>query len=310
MMLTLCHWLLAIESLWAAALVPLLAGGMILRRARLNCARAAARHRDAIYRALAIYVGGNRDLEPLRALAAASPEEFQQALQDFQTAVAGRCDEIGELALRMRLVSRWCDAAQTGNLEERRTALRRIASVAQFGPVYPLARDVAAEAIGDSDEQVRLAAARVLVHSRDRMQIAQLFNRLLGDTRLVRAMVGPELRVHAAELCGGVVLEALRHGSAREIVCTLEILHSWERAVPLDGFGYFAAHPDAVVRREFLRLLPILPATREHRQALADGLADAHPGVRAAAAIAARRMNFSGIPGVVPGILACAGGAA
>ena len=229
--------LLILEAAWAVALLVLLAFAMASRSDRRKRRPAASALRTTIQKALAVYVGGNTGLDGLQSLAAAHPEEFRNSIRDFQGAVAGRCEAVGELAFRLGLVSRWCDTAQSGSPAERRNALSLIAAVATYAPVHRLAGDLALRAIDDPDEQVRLAAARLLLHSGDPLQIASLFERLLSDTPLVRILIGPELRVYAGELCKTVVPEALRGAQPGILVSALNLLTSWERGLPLAGFG-------------------------------------------------------------------------
>ena len=297
--------LLILEAVWAMALFVLLAFAMASRLGRLKRRLGASALRTAIQRALAVYVGGNTGLDELQSLAAAHPEEFRNSIREFQGAVAGRSEAVGELAFRLGLVSRWCDTAQGGSPAERRLAFSLIAAVAPYAPVHRLAGDLARRAIDDPDEQVRLAAARLLLHSGDPLRVARLFERLVSDTPLVRILVGPELRVHASELCRSVVPEALRSAHPEELVNALNLVASWERGLPLAGFGRLAAHPDVAVRLAFVRLLPLLPAGVESRQALRHGLADKDPRVHAAAVAAAGRLKILPDPDVV-----FAGGAA
>jgi hypothetical protein len=297
--------LLILEAVWAVALLVLLAFAMASRFGRRKRSPAARALRTAIQRALAVYVGGNTGLAGLQSLAAAHPEEFRNSIREFQGAVAGRCEAVGELAFRLGLVSRWCDTAQSGSPAERRNAFSLIAAVAPYAPVYRLAGDLARRAIDDPDEQVRMAAARLLLHSGDPLQIASLFERLLSDTPLVRILIGPELRVYAGELCKTVVPEALGSANPGVLVNALNLATSWERGLPLAGFGRLAVHPDAAVRLSFVRLLPLLPAGLESRQALLRGLADKDPRVHAAAVAAAGRLKILPDPDLV-----CAGGVA
>lgn len=300
--------LLVLESIWAATLLLLLMAGMSLRVLRSRRVRATAELRETIYQALAIYVGGNPETGRLRKLAAAHRDTFDEALQQFQGALAGRCEALGEVALKLGLVSRWCDVAQSGKVADRRAAFSRIASVAHYPAIHSLARSVASAAIVDSDEEIRVAAARVLLHSGDYLQIAQVFRGLLSDTPLVRILIGPELRPYATDLCRIVVPEILRNGDPVEIGRTLEILASWERGIPLPGLASLSKHDDPAVRLRFMRLLPLLPFGFDSRQTLTRGLADGDSRVREAAAMARERLGVSIAD--PPEDLACAGGVA
>ncbi len=303
--------LLILEGAWAVALVVLLTFAAASRRARRLRIPTTLALRSAIQKALAAYVGGNPDLAGLQALAAAHPQEFRDSLLEFQGAVGGRCEAVGDLAFRLGLVSRWCDAAQTGSPAERRDAFACIAAVAEYAPVHGLAGSLAEQAIDDPDEQVRLAAARLLLHSGDPLRVAPLFERLLSETPLVRILIGPELRIHAGELCRRVVPDALRNASPQHLVYALKLLASWERGLPLHELGSLASHPNATVRLEFAGLAPLLPTSPEHHQALQQCLADKDPHVQAAAVAAAGRLKIPVNPDPAVSLnLVCAGGVA
>ncbi len=309
--------LLALEGGWAALLFVLLACAMAARAARERRFQAVTERRAAIYKVLAIYVGGNRDLDAARMFASSYRSEFEDAIRQFQSAVAGRCEEVGDLALRLGLVSRWCRLAVNGSLPERRDALSKLAAVGHCRPVFALACDIAAHAITDGDEEVRLGAARILLHSADLQQVARVFEHLLCESRLIRALIGPELRRYARELCPVAVRELLRKADTEQLAGALEVIASWERGLPLEGLAQLASHSDAGVRLQLMRLLPLLPGGEEARTALLAGLSDPDPRVHAAAMASADRLNILRNPEpAVPVVfeeamsLACLGGIA
>jgi HEAT repeat len=307
--------LLAFEAVWIALLVVLLPCAMAARSAHERRRQAETERRAAIYKALAVYLGGNRDLDAARMFAASHRGDFEDAIHQFQSAVAGRCEDVGDLALRLGLVSRWCRVAVDGNLAERRNALSKLAALSHYRPVYALACDLAARAITDRDEEIRLGAARILLHSGDLQQVTRLFEHLLCDSRLIRAVVGPELRRYARELCPDAIRGLLQKANTEQLAGALDVIASWERGLPLEGLGHLSSHLDARVRLGLMRLLPLLPRGEKARTALLAGLSDPDPRVRAAAAAAAGHLNISRNPALaVPVIseeamsLACLGG--
>ncbi|MBZ5624472.1 MAG: hypothetical protein LAQ69_38105 [Acidobacteriia bacterium] len=284
--------LLVFEALWALSLLPFLAGAMSARLARRKRRAAATAARPAIQEALAIYLGGNSDLARLRALAKANPREVEEAILAFQARIGAGCEALGDLALKLRLVQQWCCAADSRSVRVRRRAFARMAAFARYEPVRRVVGDVVARALGDSDELVRLEAARAMASSDNLEQIARVFELALSDTPLIRFLIAPELRRHANQLCEAAVPKALRSSRSGVLVTALRLLASWERTIPLADLGMLAEHPNADVRVEAMRLLPLLPATRQNRSAVLCGLADRDLRVSTAAVAAIERLKL------------------
>jgi hypothetical protein len=279
------------QTLEAAGIACLmLVGGAVWYRSSRAKRRAAAPEiQTKIVDALSVYLAGNRDSGRLRALAAAHPDETRETILRFQTLVAGRCEELCELTIVLGYVQGWCRQAHSAGVKERREAFSYISRVAHYEPVRRLAGDIPAQALRDPDEQIRLEAARILLSTGDPEEMARVFACVLSETPAARRRIARELGCYAPQLCQAVIPQALQSEDPRDV---LNLLVSWERALPLPDVLLLAKHPDPAVRVEVMRLLPFLPATPENRAALLTGLADEDHHVDAAAAAAARRVKL------------------
>lgn len=235
--------------------------------------------------AVSVYLGGNHDLARLRLLAEAHPDDLRDTILRYQVLVAGRRDELGELTLKLGYVQQWCQEVRSANLVRRRKAFSYLAAVAHYGPVRRVLGAIPANAFADSDEQVRVQAARILLSGGELPVVGRVFEVILVDTPCVRLLVAADLRQHAIALCREAIPKALESSNLREV---LRVLVSWECALHLPDVRALVQHPDPEVRVDCMRLLPFLPSTPENRAALLAGLADQHPDVAAAAAATGR----------------------
>ena len=277
-----------VEVALAALFVLLLAG---MRLYRTSCEKRRAGKPDItpeIVDALSVYLGGNRDSSRLRSLVAAFPEEVQDTILRYQTIVAGRREEICELTILLGYVQRWCHLMHSTKIIERRKAFACVAAVAHYEPVRRLIGNIPSTAFRDSDEQIRVEAARILLATGELAEIGRVFEGALLDTPEFRQAIARDLGRHALPLCETAVPKALRSCNPRN---ALKLLVAWERALPLADVQLLAEHPNAEVRAEVMRLLPFLPSTAENRAALHLGMGDEDHGVRDAAAVATARLK-------------------
>jgi len=277
------------------------AGAALLLRAGATLFRSARGKRRAagpeiqpeiqleIVDALSVYLGGNRDSGRLRALAAAHPDEVRETILQYQTIVAGRREELCALTLELGYVDRWHQEAHSGDVMKRRKAFSCISAVAHYEPVRRVVGTFLANALRDTDEQIRLEVARFRLSTGEPAEIARVFEDVLTDTPGVRLTIAGELGRYATQLCEAAVPQALRSQNPRDV---LKLLVSWERALPLLDVQPLAEHADPAVRVEVMRLLPFLPTTPENRAAVLSGLADEDHDVRAAATDAAGRLRL------------------
>jgi len=266
------------------AAVTRLAGAVPFARTRSG-QTAGPEIQSQIVDAVSVYLGGNHDLARLRQLAEAHSDDVRETILRYQVLVAGRRDELGELTLKLGYVQQWCREVRSANLARRRRAFAYLAAVAHHGPVRRVLGAIPANAFADSDEQVRVHAARILLSSGELPVISRVFEVILVDTPSVRLLVAADLRQHAIALCKEAIPKALGSSNLREV---LRVLVSWECALHLPDMRTLVQHSDPEVRVDCMRLLPFLPSTPENRAALLAGLADQHPDVAAAAAATGR----------------------
>ena len=276
-------------ALAGVLLLLLLAGARLYRSGRDKRRVAGPEIQPEIVEALTVYLGGNRDSERLRGLAAAHPDEVRETILRYQSVVAGRREELCELTIELGCIQRWCQETHSTDIRTRRKAFSCISAVAHYEPVRRLVGNIPATAFRDPDEQIRLEAARILLSSGAPAEVDYVFAGVLADTPGVCRGIAGELGRHAIELCETAVPRALRCLNPREV---LSLLVSWERALPLPDVRALAEHRDPAVRLEVMRLLPFLPATMENHVALLEGLSDRDSDVSAAAATAAGRLKI------------------
>lgn len=274
------------RAAWTAA-VSRLTGAVPVSKSRRKGPTAPPEIQSQIVDAISVYLGGNHDLASLRVLAEAHPDDVRETILRYQGLIEGRRDELGELTLKLGYVQRWCQEVRSANVARRRQAFSFLAAVAHHGQVRRILGAIPANAFADSDEQVRVHAARILLSSGELPTVGRVFEVILEDTPCVRLLVAADLRRHAIPLCKAAIPKALESANLREV---LRLLVSWECALHLPDVRPLVKHPDPEVRVDCMRLLPFLPSTPENRAALLAGLADPHPDVSAAAAATGRVM--------------------
>ncbi len=109
-------------------------------------------------------------------------------------------------------------------------------------------------------------------------------------TLFERALLAARLQPRAAELAAGEIPRALAIGEERQSIAALDLLRTWRRALDVKGLEHALAHPSFEVRA---RAFSVLPYVRPlHADRIAEGLRDASPQVRIAAAQAAAKLRL------------------
>ena len=284
---------LVLLGIYAYAVLYLFVAALIARSRQQKRKQAAEMVRPEIARALVEYVAGNEDLTAIRAFAETHREELEDGLLQYQAALSGGGrDRLADLAIELSLVQRWCQETRSRSVARRRTALSRLAMVAAHEPSRRVASDTLLEALDDSDREARLEAARTLIHSGDTEVIVEIFRLATTQPMIVRAVLADDLRRYALDLCQAAVPAALESGDNRRVQAALEILAAWERALPLTGMAALARHRDPAIRVLALKVLPLVPASRDGADAVLEGLGDTEDEVAAAAAAAAARLKL------------------
>jgi HEAT repeat protein len=148
-------------------------------------------------------------------------------------------------------------------------------------------------ALADRDEDVRIEASRALIRSGADDDIRESLAFATTQPPLVRAVLAEDLKQHMEVLCKGAIQQLLKSTDTARVLATLEIIESWQRSITLPGFAALLKHPDDAVRAQVLRVLPYAAGDEDARNDVIPGLEDESPGVRAAAAAAAARMQLS-----------------
>jgi len=287
--LTVLMLMLLLAALWTLVLSVHLGTTLRSRTRRRNRAATAAASRSVIEDALVNYLMGCDDLSRLRALAAANPEQMQESILGFTSAIRGESrDRLCDLLIRLSFIKRWCSEAESQDPIRRRAAYALIANVAHYEPARRLTGSVLVHPLADPDEQVRFHAARALARSEDMEQVACVFRYALRLGLLARLVLAQDLRPQAAALCQSDVPEALRCCPSTELLALLQMLESWECVLPLEDLTVVGSHPDPAIRRQTMRILALAPATPANLGAVERGLDDADPEVRAAAIATSR----------------------
>jgi HEAT repeat protein len=162
--------------------------------------------------------------------------------------------------------------------------------------------EIPAGGLKDSDERVRLEAARAMVCSEDPEQVAKVFEAVLSDAPLNRMLLAPLLRRHAPQLCLATIPRALETLGTDNLLNLLRLLVSWECSLPLVNLRPLAEHEKAAVRLETMRLLARVPTSKANRGAILLGLTDQDPQVAMAAVTAVGRLK---LPDAIPQVTSC-----
>lgn len=238
-----------------------------------------------IMSAVGAYLCGSNDLSKLKSLAASHPADVQDNILRYQALVAGHRDELGSLAVQLGLVQSWWYDAQGRNAIERRKAFASLAALAHCESVQRMSGDVARKAFQGTEDEVRVDAARILLAGGNPDDVRSVFAAALSMPPDAHTLLGAELARHAAALCKEAIPRALQ---SEDPLPVLEMLTSWQCALPVDGLGCLTRHDHHAIRLEAVRLLRYLPATAENYAAVLAALADEDAEIREAAAGAIR----------------------
>ena len=261
-------------------------------RWRKQCSASAALV-PGIRDALVDYLAGNNDLSQLRGLVEAGRRDVADVILGFQGRIGGEArDRLCELAIEFALVHDWCLDARSKDVVRRRTAVNHLSFVCANEPCRRVTGDLLLALLEDEDREVRLWAARALLESGGPADVEEVFEFAVSQNPLIRILLTEELRRHAAALCERAVPAILRSGDPARILVTLEILVAWERALPVNDLHPLLEHTDRGIRREALRLAPLVPATAENKSAVICALRDEDPDIFTVAALSAGRLNL------------------
>lgn len=113
-----------------------------------------------------------------------------------------------------------------------------------------------------------------------------------------RALLAHDTRSHAIELAQREIPRALASGEETSMIAALDLLRAWRLALTVPNFAEALTHESAEVRR---RAFLALPYVSVDPSAIATGLRDLSPLVRAAAANAAGKLRIAdAVPSLEP----------
>lgn len=152
-------------------------------------------------------------------------------------------------------------------------------------------RDVAAAVLaflsatrGSMHERVAALARDLGIEQRN------LFEHAAGESLYDRVLLADALLPQADAVAANEIPRALRDGDVQQLITALDLLRAWRRALRVEGLERALTHSSPEVRSRAFAVLPYV--TPSHTSAIADGLRDASPHVRIAAAETAARMRL------------------
>jgi hypothetical protein len=238
-------------------------------------------------------IAGSNNVDSIRSLVGPDRAAIGRVLTEFEEKVAGAaCDRLCEAAIELGLVQGWIQDTRSRDPMERRRAFKGLAFVTSFEPCRRLSGEIPLLALNDADREVRLAAARAVLHSKIPEQFGQVFDMAMENNLLSRIRLTEELRRQALSLCEEVIPRALTGNDRERTLVALQLLVAWERALPFEDLHRLLEHQDPRIRANALALAPLLPPSADNEAAIFDSLRDTDPVVFCAAARAAARMKL------------------
>jgi hypothetical protein len=252
--------------------------------------RYAARVREArvspeIRETLANVVAGDGDRQRLRWLAEHYPRPFEAIFTEFLTSFGGQVKtELTTLALELGLVKRWQRATRSRNFVTQKLALANLGRVRSSIDRHLLRHRV---------EQTRIEAASALLASGSTDGPALVFKMLPDQSLLGRILLADSLRPYAPELCEKYMPAAIRSSDVRYARASMDLLHAWERWIPIASFTSLVAEQDVDLRLAAVPALRYATSTEEAARHVIDLLGHPDDRVHAKAAKAAADMGMA-----------------
>jgi HEAT repeat protein len=254
--------------------------------------RAAEAALPRIQDALVLFLAGGNDVAALGGFAKSQRPELTEAILGFRNTVSGATrDRLCDLALDLGLVRDWCEGTSSRDPIRRRAAFARLSFACANESCRRVAGELLARGLEDTDREVRLAAARALIQTGARAELERVFEFAISQPLLVRILLADHLRRHAMALCERAIPEALRGPDAR-VRATLEMVVSWERAIPVGDLASLLMHRERSIRLLALRLATASSVTAANRAAIVQSLADEDVEICAEAAVCAGRLKL------------------
>lgn len=277
--------------------IGLILGGLVIRKAWESAReRRLERVRPVIRSRVADHLAGGDELPALRELLDRDPVAVEEVALDLLASISGtELERLSELLDELGLVDRWIRTYRRADPGVRRRIVGRFGRMAA-GWGNGLLRG----ALADSDEAVRIEAARALIRSGSPADVERVFAFAIDEPLLVRAVLIEDLRPYAMSLGEQAIPRILSSSRPERIEVTLEMIEAWQKSVSTPGLGTLLRHPRAGVRARSIRALPYVAAEMDVEREVVSAFEDDAPEVRIACASVAGRL---GMERAVPALL-------
>jgi HEAT repeat protein len=254
------------------------------------------RDKPPIREILAAHAAGEDRLPELARFHRERPEELESCLVEMLASVTGGTRErLSRLAAGLGLVNRWQEQARSPDPKVRAQALARLTDLP-----WGVADSTVMMALVDQEEPVRTQALRALLRSGGRRDVERVFTLAISERPAIRSVLAPELAPHALTLAETAIPAVLRSENAENIAAALELIEGWGKGLPLPDLPPLLVHAESVIRARALRALPYTSSVRSLDAGVLRALRDESAEVRAAACLAAARLQLEpALPAVI-----------
>jgi len=271
-----------------SAILTLLGVSFAAKFVRHYRAQRAERFQPFIREKLILHLNGTDQWVELRRSRARHPRELEECVVEILASIQGAgSDRLSEVAREFGLMRKWQTQRHATNTSKRRKAISRLCLLG------PAAQQDLLEALRDSDDLVKVEAARALAGSGDSRMVTAVFEMALGQNRLVRAILSEALRPRARELYRSAVPDALVSPDPKRVLAALEILRAWRKSAVIPHLPALLLHADSAVRAAAFHLLPQAGMAAECEAPIWRALEDPDPGVRTAGAEVCGKLKLS-----------------
>jgi hypothetical protein len=183
-------------------------------------------------------------------------------------------------------------------------AAQRIQAFEHLGMIGKPVDEQVLSAFESGSPAMRTAAARALLLAGKPADVERVFLTVLSETLLTRVLLAAELKRHASYLMAATIPAVLAGDNQTEIANCLELLASWQVALPLlDTVGLIKLPCEGRLRLRVLEILPYAPVEDAVEKFLLEQLASGDAELRGAAAVTAGRLSLNGLIPALSGLL-------
>ena len=289
---------LAFTLVHCAAVGILLGKALVSRGLRGIEERRRERMGPQIRRLLMDPGAGGQPQPALRRLYRTNRGAVELCLAEFLQSLSGEGrEQMTALAVGLGVVKRWKRQARSSLRSKRRRAIERLSLLGGDAGRKCLLR-----ALEDSDEVIRIQAARALLLAGEAEGVEQVFEMAIRQP-LFRVLLAPGLQGHAELLCREAIPKVLGSADPERMRLALRMMEGWGRVLPGLEVGSVVRHPDPEVRAAAVRLLPYTGRRENLPGEVQAALEEGPETVRAAAAAVAGRMKLAALTPLLAGCL-------